>query len=64
MGGSKCDAHGVGSFGSFGAGLAGNRCRTVHRKSIGYIVPCPNERGVQRSIAIDANEMLFQNKPK
>ena len=64
MGGSKCVAHGVGSFGSFGAGLAGNRCRSVHRKSIGYSVPCPNERGVRKPIAIEANGMLFREVPK
>lgn len=63
MGGSKCVSHGIGSFGSFGAGLAGNKCRTVHRKSMGYVVPCPNERGIRKPIAIEASEMMFGEVP-
>jgi len=44
MGGSKCVAHGVGSFGAFGAGLSSNRCRAIHRKYNGSPVVCPNDR--------------------
>jgi len=44
MGGSKCVAHGLGSFGSFGAGLIGNQCRTIHRRWNGDRIFCPNNR--------------------
>jgi len=44
MGGSKCVAHGIGSFGAFGAGLSGNRCRAVHRMYNGKPQVCPNDR--------------------
>ena len=43
MGGSKCVAHGLGSFGSFGAGLIGNQCRTIHRRWDGRRIFCPNK---------------------
>ena len=43
MGGSKCVAHGVGSFGAFGAGLAGNRCRALHRRYNGIPSKCTIE---------------------
>ncbi len=59
MGGSKCVAYGVGSYGSFGAGLTGNRCRTVHRKSAGTPVSCPNIRGDRIGIPINASELFF-----
>jgi len=42
MGGARCVAHGIGSFGAFGAGLTGNTCRVVHRKHSGKPVSCPN----------------------
>ena len=59
MGGSRCVSHGIGSFGSFGAGLSGNRCRAVHRKHTGQIVSCPNDRGEQKKIEILEKEKLF-----
>ena len=52
MGGSRCVAHGIGSFGSFGAGLAGNKCRAVHRKYHGRPETCPNDRGIPKKMAI------------
>jgi len=45
MGGSRCVSHGIGSFGAFGAGLSGNRCRAIHRSPMGPISRCPNDRG-------------------
>ena len=63
MGGSKCVAHGIGSFGSFGAGLAGNKCRAVHRKYNAQPVQCPNDRGDRTSVPILADEMLSWEKP-
>lgn len=60
MGGSKCVSHGVGSFGSFGAALAGNRCRAIHRKFTGSLVECPNDRAVKRWVPV-TNEVLFGN---
>ena len=44
LGGSRCVSHGIGSFGSFGAGLIGNKCRSIHRKYNGIPVSCPNDR--------------------
>lgn len=35
-------SHGVGSFGAFGPGLKGNRCRVVHRNYRVRVVECPN----------------------
>ena len=63
LGGSKCVTYGVGSYGSFGAGLAGNKCRTVHRKAKGVDAPCPNDRGDRKPIPIYANETLFGEMP-
>ena len=57
IGGSKCVAHGVGSFGSFGAAIAGNQCRAVHRKFTGALVKCPNDRALKRVVPI--NEPLL-----
>jgi len=54
MGGSKCVAHGMGSFGAFGAGLIGNRCRAIHRIYNGNSVACPNDRS--KSPCIPTNE--------
>jgi hypothetical protein len=47
MGGGKCVSHGVGSFGAFGAALAGgNKCRNIHRdpRNDHLSLSCPNER--------------------
>jgi hypothetical protein len=63
MGGSKCVSHGAGSFGSFGAGLTGNRCRAVHRNFRGTPQKCPNDRGEQKKMIIVENEMLFKELP-
>ncbi len=63
MGGSRCVAHGIGSFGSFGAGLSGNRCRAIHRKYTAQPVNCPNDQGMRRSISINADEMIFGEEP-
>ena len=59
MGGSKCVSHGVGSFGSLGAGLTGNKCRARHRKPSGRRDFCPNDAFNSDPIKIDPNEMLF-----
>jgi hypothetical protein len=58
MGGSKCVSHGVGSFGSFAAALAGNKCRAIHRKFTGISVQCPNDRALKKLVPI-TNELLF-----
>jgi len=58
MGGSKCVAHGIGSFGSFGAGLIGNKCRAIHRKHNGLAVKCPNSRTDR--IMIPTDPMLMK----
>jgi len=44
MGGSRCVTHGVGSFGAFGAGISGNRCRGIHRNKRGNAIKCPNDK--------------------
>ena len=44
MGGSKCVAQGMSSFGAFGAGLIGNRYRAIHRRYDGKPVVCLNDR--------------------
>lgn len=61
MGGSKCVSHGLGSFGSLGAGLTGNKCRALHRTPRGRRDFCPNTRYSSALIQekIDPNEMLF-----
>ena len=41
MGGSACVSHGMGSFGAFGAGLIGNKCRVVHTQNA-EMQKCPN----------------------
>ena len=56
MGGSRCVAHGIGSFGSFGAGLAGNRCRAIHRIHSGGSLKCPNDRVDISPIVINATQ--------
>ena len=60
MGGSRCVAHGIGSFGSFGAGLAGNRCRAVHRMHTGKAQTCPNDRGQRIPVKILDSEKPFE----
>ena len=54
MGGSQCVAHGVGSFGAFGAGLAGDRCRAIHRDPFGNLQRCPNSRS--ENVVIDITD--------
>ena len=63
MGGSRCVTHGIGSFGSFGAGLSGNRCRAIHRKHDGPAIKCPNDRVNTSPIVINATQMAFGEKP-
>ena len=58
MGGSRCIVHGIGSFGSFGAGLIGNRCRAIHRAFNGKPDPCPNDRTPNYTIPFDNVELL------
>ena len=53
MGGSKCVSHGVGSFGSFGSGLIGNKCSNIHRKYNGQPASCPNTIGDRKLVPID-----------
>ena len=60
MGGSKCVVHGIGSFGAFGAGLAGNRCRVLHQKYNGQSLKCPNNHAVPRYAAVTSNEWLLE----
>ena len=59
MGGSQCVSHGVGGFGAFGAGLAGNRCRAIHRKPAGATEPCPNGRGASVVVNITDDYLIF-----
>jgi hypothetical protein len=60
MGGSKCVAHGIGSFGSFGAALAGNRCRAIHRLHNGHSKQCPNLLTSPDPVTFNSTEMLFE----
>ena len=63
MGGSRCVSFGMGSFGSFGAGLSGNRCKSNHRRYNGDpIKECPDNLGERNTIPIDENDMLFGEK--
>jgi hypothetical protein len=48
----------MGSFGSFGAGLAGNNCRAVHRRYNGLPEKCPNDRGVPKAMSILDSDKL------
>jgi len=64
MGGSKCVAYGIGSFGAFGAALAGKNCRVIHRKFNGKSVECPNDRGDRTGLVIEEKEMIFGIKDK
>ena len=62
VGGSKCVALGIGSFGAFGAALAGNRCRALHRRPNGDILKCPNNRTNVEYIGILSDLMLEDNR--
>jgi hypothetical protein len=62
MGGSRCVSHGIGSFGAFGAGLAGNRCRAVHRDWRAKSVECPNVRQVKWLANVTDDTLLFDEK--
>ena len=63
MGGSSCVAHGLGSFGAFGASLAGNRCRAIHRKHNGKPLQCPNYEGATHYYNITDEQRLFGPDP-
>ncbi len=58
MGGSNCVAHGVGSFGAFGASLSGNRCRALHQNPDGGMIECPNARQFKFIKTIDESYLL------
>ncbi|GFH54952.1 hypothetical protein CTEN210_11428 [Chaetoceros tenuissimus] len=62
MGGSKCVAHGVGSFGSFAAALSGNRCRAVHRNAKGDTESCPNDKAAAKMVEITKEYMIGDDK--
>ncbi|GFH50743.1 hypothetical protein CTEN210_07219 [Chaetoceros tenuissimus] len=59
MGGGSCMAHGLGSFGAFGAGLAGNRCRALHRNYRGAPIKCPNNDTSIEFVPITNNELML-----
>lgn len=61
LGGSKCVAYGIGSFGAFGAALSGNRCAMIHRDHKGSGVPCPNDRAKKVMLNVTDN-LLFDDK--
>jgi len=48
----------VGSFGSFAAALAGNGCRSIHRKFNGGLVKCPNDRALKHVVPI-TEDVIF-----
>ena len=63
LGGSQCVAHGIGSFGAFGAGLAGDRCRAIHRSPVhGGAENCPNGRGNTVIKNITDEDLIFGEK--
>ena len=63
MGGSQCVSHGIGSFGAFGAGLAGDRCRATHRSPVnGDAENCPNDRGNAYIKNITDEDLIFGEK--
>ena len=63
MGGSQCVSHGIGSFGAFGAGLAGDRCRAIHRSPVhGDAEKCPNDRGNAYIKNITDEDLIFGEK--
>ena len=56
-------SHGIGSFGSFGAGLAGDRCRSVHRSPVrGDSEKCPNGRDNPGVANITDEDLMFEDK--
>ena len=59
IGGSSCVTHGVGSFGAFGAGLIGNKCRSVHRKYQGSPTTCPNDLSPKLFVPIIDDDLIF-----
>ena len=63
MGGSRCVAHGVGSFGSLGAGLGSNKCRAIHRNHRGLPLQCPNDHSLPKAVVINVTEMIFGEEP-
>jgi len=65
MGGGRCVAHGMGSFGAFAAGLTGNRCRAIHRKFNGKPLACPNDKTkieCTRNTELHEGKILFNAK--
>ena len=62
IGGSKCVVHGIGSFGAFGAGLNGNRCRAIHRLYNGKPLTCPNERTSYECTSITQQIKNYEGK--
>ncbi len=62
MGGSSCVSYGIGSYGSFGAALATQTCKAIHRRFDGAIVQCPNNRSDTEYIPVNSNEMLFRGR--
>jgi len=65
MGGGKCVAHGLGSFGAFGAGLSGNRCRIIHQKYNTESIECPNSRadlGCKHNTEFHKGKILFDSE--
>eukprot|EP00554_Chaetoceros_debilis_P003099 CAMPEP_0194085620 /NCGR_PEP_ID=MMETSP0149-20130528/18145_1 /TAXON_ID=122233 /ORGANISM="Chaetoceros debilis, Strain MM31A-1" /LENGTH=601 /DNA_ID=CAMNT_0038768551 /DNA_START=30 /DNA_END=1832 /DNA_ORIENTATION=- len=62
MGGSRCVSHGIGSFGAFGAGLAGNRCRAVHRDWRANSIDCPNMNQLHWLANVTDDALLFGEK--
>ena len=62
MGGSRCVSHGIGSFGAFGAGFSGNRCRAVHRNFNGRVAKCPNWRELKSIVNVTDGDLMFGDK--
>mmetsp|Transcript_22630 Transcript_22630/g.34181 ORF Transcript_22630/g.34181 Transcript_22630/m.34181 type:complete len:509 (+) Transcript_22630:140-1666(+) len=58
MGEARCIAHGIGSFGAFGAGLTGNNCRIVHRNYMGKPVTCPNNSRYKYLANVTKDDLL------
>ena len=61
MGGSKCVAHGIGSFGSLGSALIGNKCRVIHRNPKGGSNMCPNQSSERTLIPTDPKVKNLMN---
>lgn len=60
MGGGSCVSYGIGSYGSFGAALAGQTCKAIHRRFDGGIIQCPSNGSEIEHLAINSDELLFQ----